>query len=400
MAPTKPIAPLSFSQHSLGIIADDLTGATDAAVPFARAGFETRVVLQRSGLTRGTHGVLALTTNSRHDPPATARRKVRAACRFLQRQGVALLYKKLDSTVQGNIVAEAETLRDTTGCQTVLFCPSNPSQGRVVRHGVLKVRGKPVTRLAEHLAGQGLRHSVALERPVTPRRVSRLLRSAPPFVIADAENERDLAVLVRGALEAPQSVLLAGSAGMAALLAKFLGRSGCISGRESVAGDTQGLRSERLAAPPLVFCGSRNGVTQKQLDALTRLTEARRIGLTRRTAKAIREALGAGHPVVVDVPVHLEPEAVLLDRLRSMSDLLEGRRIGSLVVTGGDTALLICRWLRPQAMVLRGELLPGLPWGVLSGGRADGMVVCTKPGGFGTERSLVSALRLLSPRRR
>jgi uncharacterized protein YgbK (DUF1537 family) len=53
---------------------------------------------------------------------------------------------------------------------------------------------------------------------------------------------------------------------------------------------------------------------------------------------------------------------------------------------------LICRWLRPSAIVLQGEIRPGLAWGRILGGLADGMAVCTKPGGFGNADALVDAV--------
>jgi D-threonate/D-erythronate kinase len=382
-----------------GIIADDLTGATDAAVPFAQRGFATAVALRRHDLAGLQAEIVALTTNSRHDPPAVARRKVRAACQLLRRQGVGLLYKKLDSTVQGNIVAEAEAARDTAGFQTVLFCPANPAQGRVVGHGLLKVRGQPFAQLHEHLANQGLRQFSVLDAPVTLPKAAELLRHAPRFVIADAQSEPDLAILVQAALDAPRPVLLAGSAGMAGQLAKLLGPAGRVSRPALVPSNSPIPTDADLLGPPLVFCGSNNPVTQRQIAALLRRPGTVDAPLTRRTAKAITAALCSGYPAVVRVPIHLRPDHILLERLALISALLCERRIGSLILTGGDTGLLVCRWLRPQGLVLRGELLPGLPWGTIIGGRADGMVVCTKPGGFGKDDSLVEAVRLLSARK-
>ena len=385
-------------QCRFGIIADDLTGATDAAVPFAQRGFATVVALCRRHLAGLQAEIIALTTNSRHDPPIAARRKVRAACQLLCRQGVGLLYKKLDSTVQGNIVAEAEAARDTAGFQTVLFCPANPAQGRVVRHGLLTVRGQPFAQLQEHLANQGLRQFSVLDAPVTLPKAAELLRHAPRFVIADAQSEADLAVLVQAALDAPRPVLLAGSAGMAGQLANVLAPAHRVS--QAALAPSKGCipTDADVSGPPLLLCGSNNPVTQRQITALLRHTAAVYTPLTRRTAKAITAALCSGYPAVVRVPIHLRPDHILLERLAPISALLRARRIGSLILTGGDTGLLVCRWLRPRALVLRGELLPGLPWGTIVGGHANGLVVCTKPGGFGNDHSLVEAVRLLAVR--
>jgi len=36
-----------------------------------------------------------------------------------------------------------------------------------------------------------------------------------------------------------------------------------------------------------------------------------------------------------------------------------------------------------------GEVLPGIPWGMLRGGRFDGVLVVTKSGGFGAPDALI-----------
>jgi uncharacterized protein YgbK (DUF1537 family) len=100
--------------------------------------------------------------------------------------------------------------------------------------------------------------------------------------------------------------------------------------------------------------------------------------------------------VAIRVPIHREADERVLARLCLLSPLLQERRAGSLVLSGGDTALLVCGWLRARGILLRGELEPGMPWGTLVGGVADGIVVCTKPGGFGDDNSLLRVVPLLT----
>src|SRR5262245_30770334 len=123
-----------------GVIADDLTGATDVAAAFAARGFKTLVLVNPRARMPVRPDVVLLTTNSRHDTPKIAQRKAHVAYRWLQKQHIPLLYKKIDSTVKGNIVAEVEALRDAGGFTCALVCPANPAQGRIVRHGVLRGR--------------------------------------------------------------------------------------------------------------------------------------------------------------------------------------------------------------------------------------------------------------------
>ena len=69
-----------------------------------------------------------------------------------------------------------------------------------------------------------------------------------------------------------------------------------------------------------------------------------------------------------------------------------------LVLTGGDTAIAVCRALGGNGMVVCREVAPGIPMCALVGGDYDGAPVVTKAGGFGTEEALLVALRALKGR--
>ena len=91
--------------------------------------------------------------------------------------------------------------------------------------------------------------------------------------------------------------------------------------------------------------------------------------------------------------MHLEPADHVVKQLARLTPLLN--EVGSMLFSGGDTARLICQWLCPDALEIRGEIVPGLAWGVMQGGRADQRLMCTKPGGFGDASCLVEAVEFL-----
>ena len=66
-----------------------------------------------------------------------------------------------------------------------------------------------------------------------------------------------------------------------------------------------------------------------------------------------------------------------------------------LVLTGGDTAIAVCRALGGSGMVVRQEVAPGIPMCALIGGDYEGAPIVTKAGGFGAEDALLVALRTL-----
>ena len=73
--------------------------------------------------------------------------------------------------------------------------------------------------------------------------------------------------------------------------------------------------------------------------------------------------------------------------------------IRGLVLSGGDTALLVCRALGAHGICLKGQIVLGIPWGTLIGGHAHGLPVATKAGGFGAPDALVRAADFLSRQR-
>src|SRR6478672_8449107 len=93
---------LLITHHSsLGLIADDLTGALDAGAGFARHGL--RAILPFSGRPEDAPAadVVLVNTDTRDKPdPAVARVEAHAAALRLRDAGVRWVYKKIDSVLR------------------------------------------------------------------------------------------------------------------------------------------------------------------------------------------------------------------------------------------------------------------------------------------------------------
>src|SRR5207247_8508974 len=87
-----------------GLVADDLTGACDSAVPFLAAG---RVIVSLwPCLPDGDDACLAVSTESRAEAAEVSYQRSREAVRALKRAGVDVLYRKVDSPLRGNLAAD------------------------------------------------------------------------------------------------------------------------------------------------------------------------------------------------------------------------------------------------------------------------------------------------------
>ena len=130
------------------ILADDLTGAADSAIAFARRRIPARVVWgDARAEDHADATALAYDAASRELGSAlAARRHGEITHRFL-RPGTRL-YKKIDSTLRGHPAEEIAAMLNVVlpkepGLRIVL-APSFPVMGRTVRAGELHVYGVPL----------------------------------------------------------------------------------------------------------------------------------------------------------------------------------------------------------------------------------------------------------------
>ncbi|WP_225335545.1 four-carbon acid sugar kinase family protein [Halomicrobium urmianum] len=130
--------------HSVAVVADDLTGAMDTAQGFAARGYGTAVVVDPSAA--GSAGaldepVVAINADSRYADPSAARDAVANA---VTAAPARVVYKKVDSTLRGNLVPEVEAALSASGAAVALVAPAFPATGRTTEGGVHRVRGTPV----------------------------------------------------------------------------------------------------------------------------------------------------------------------------------------------------------------------------------------------------------------
>ncbi len=128
------------------LFADDMTGANDTGVQFARAQCRVRTVFSGWNI-RSLTGVdlVVVDTDSRNLEAAKAATIVRACVEQLLAHGIRPLYKKIDSTLRGPIGAELEAIQWAADFRQAIVCPAYPSTGRTVEDGTLLVYGQPVS---------------------------------------------------------------------------------------------------------------------------------------------------------------------------------------------------------------------------------------------------------------
>jgi D-threonate/D-erythronate kinase len=376
----------------LGVIADDLTGSCDAGVKFAQRGFSSAVRLHPAQASPTE--LVILCTHSRNDPPDVARGKVRQACELLIGECREVVYKKIDSTLQGNIWPELEEAMKCCGCSLAIVAPAFPALGRTIEGGWLHVAGTPglppvhVPTLLQRQGAPNVIHVGATLLRSDPRElIERLERaSATPtctIAVIDAVSEHDLALIIRAVAELPSRCLMAGSAGLAGELADSLAKE---HGRRT---STKYPVSGASCGHVVLVLGSTHPVTAAQVRYLVATRPTTVVEYPGRPLEK-----GQGHLIVKLARDDNGPDP------GALATILGDSTSHGVILSGGDTADRVCRALKVNGIRLDQEIAPGIPLGRFEGGCVDGMAVVTKAGGFGGEDALAVAVDLLSAQER
>ncbi|MEF8820564.1 MAG: four-carbon acid sugar kinase family protein [Haloferacaceae archaeon] len=411
------------------VVADDLTGAMDTAHGFAARGRGVRVRLRgERGDASGpaTRDVLAVDTDSREAAPAVA---AEAVTRAIDAHPADLVYKKVDSTLRGNVVSEVDAAVAATGADVAVVAPAFPDTGRTTEDGTHLVDGAP---LAD--AGYGVDESDLLtvfsgsryvvgHLPLgTVRQGATAVREAladlrdgaerPFLAVCDATTDEHLAVIAAGAAAfaggataSDAGILFVGSGGLAKHVAvPGEGRPTAVGaagrpGTLAVVGSTNERTLVQLAAVPeeLVV----------KLDPAAAVRDPAETG--RRGAVRLKRLLDRGDRAVVTA-ARTESD---VERARTAADetgadaggqvatalataasgAVAAGQPGGLVLTGGAVARAVLTRLEAPELALTGRAVAdGVPESVVARGPAQGTRVVTKAGGFGDERTLLDCL--------
>ncbi len=132
------------------IIADDLTGANDSALQFRMRGAGTQILLGEE-LENTSHmgdtQIWAISSESRNIPPDSAYEKVKSITQIMQDKFAPdYFFKKIDSTVRGNIAVETLGMLEVLDWDAAVIIPAFPQEGRVTVGGYHLLKGVPIER--------------------------------------------------------------------------------------------------------------------------------------------------------------------------------------------------------------------------------------------------------------
>ncbi len=378
----------------IGILADDLTSATDGASPFVERGLSCIVFTEHNqGVLRDAQ-VISVNKASRTASASVAAERTRRATEALA--DADILYVTVDSTIRGHLSIEVTAALTASGRSVVIFAPAFPDGGRTTEGGRQLLHGVPLeeTDFANDPLHPVTNSHVRAHFPGFPESTVRFigleeLRSLTSgsltlddrtLLIVDAVCQSDLNHLVKTVRD-PRSILWCGSPGLAIALA---GSLDILSGNHR---SSTGLN--------LFVIGSVNPQSREQCSRLIKAGAALQIVIDADLAShspehAANDAIAqfglssSGNVILTSSKgsPSVNPRVIATALGAAARELISAHHFTGLFLTGGDTAESVLRELGIGALDLLGEIEPGIPIGRTTG--SDPIHIITKAGGFGS----------------
>lgn len=127
----------------IAVIADDFTGAAEIGGLGLLYGYNTSIVTKVEHIQNVD--LLVIATEMRSLEPKEAAQESERITRELMRLNPEFIYKKIDSVLRGNIVAEIKAQMRVSNKTKALVIPANPNLKRTIRNGIYYIDNKPLT---------------------------------------------------------------------------------------------------------------------------------------------------------------------------------------------------------------------------------------------------------------
>jgi len=415
------------------VIADDLTGANDTGVQFAKKGYNTKLLIfgkQSTIMIPDNADVFVIDTETREAESKTAREVLRDILKKINMNENDIFYKKVDSTLRGNVGVEIEEIMNILKKDICIFSSSLPSQQRMTVRGYLIVNQKPLG-LSEYSSnhlkqgensfipfllkkqtdfpvGQIDLKDVVKGQKTILSKINELSQKGNKIIVIDSTNEEHLKDIFASGLKFGGSVLFSGSAGLANHFPNINNKHEVLK-----------IKVEDNKSPVMVVAGSRNSIMEDQINYLkNRLNVSElRIDLEQVFSNKDKildgytsvclEAIKGNHDLVIHTDAIYNEEKLINKKLmlkyhlnfRALeiciknflgeltSKIIKNSDVRNLILTGGDVALGVCKELGIYNMSILDELLPGIPL-TIAHYKSYNLNIITKAGGFGKEDTL------------
>jgi uncharacterized protein YgbK (DUF1537 family) len=432
---------VAFLRKRVGIVADDITGANDIGLMFAKNGYATAVIPFDDQLDSDIFSgldVVILDTDSRFDTVTEAADKVRRATALLVRTGFDLYHNKTCSVFRGNIGAELDAMQDVLGVKCSMVVLGFPKNGRTTLHGIHYLNGVPIDHsslvhdpvhpttepeLVKIIAQQSERccsvfdFTLLDQALATQQAALAEMKQKASYVVFDVRDQTDLRKI---ALLIQDELNICGSSAIGEELPRVWEDGQPASRLEAL------IHPVEDACGTLILAGSLTEQTSAQVRYLERqgyqtLTLDTALVYDTRECREMVEAIVGQVSAIIrqgrDVLVHTanRKEEVAHTKQRGYEKGLDDAAVGKIVsaaisaiaqgvqretgckkmvVAGGDTSAAVSNAFGLHKMLIIKEIEPGVP--IMYGyGNIGELLLVFKSGSFGSESFMAKACESL-----
>lgn len=273
---------------SVGVVADDLTGANDTALQFFMKGANTEIIFEPDNFIGANSDVevIALSSETRNQDAKFAAKKVwETSKRLKENFHIEKFYKKIDSTLRGNVAVEVLAMLDAIDFDAAVIAPAFIQEGRITIGGYQLLKGTPIERtdaardtyapiydsyipdILKKEVNENLYNSIDTIKfnevvkgalKITTR-LNELIEKGKKLIVVDAVSLVDLEQIVLAVEKSQYKILPVGSAGLANAFAQIW-----FDRKEEIEAE-----KEIPILPKVILSGSKTSITYSQIKRLS-----------------------------------------------------------------------------------------------------------------------------------
>ncbi len=428
-----------INSNIVGIIADDLTGANDTALQFYLKGANTQILLsdEIEPLNIKNTQTWAISTESRNVEPEMAYEKVIKAAKMLsEKLNPDYFYKKIDSTIRGNIAVEVLGILASLDYDASIILPAFPAETRTTVGGYHLLKGIPIERTEmardpqspifeshlptllksqispeyQNLIGQIELKTVMKGAGPILQRINELVNEGKKLIVADAVSTVDVEQVALAIKKCDYKILPAGTAAFAQALSEFWFAD---------LDENEHIIKTFPRLPKFVVSGSATQITANQIEKLENSDEFDDVlsisldlktvlnGVSEELVDRIVSNLRFDNTVMVHTS-HLIKEfdgfsedslnaeltkanlaSVITDFLAELTRHVLAKKEAILITLGGETSFKCCSAIGAYQLQLIDEVAPAIALTL----DHNAQWIVTKSGNLGNANTLIDILR-------
>ncbi|KYO64489.1 four-carbon acid sugar kinase family protein [Thermovenabulum gondwanense] len=408
------------------IIADDFTGANDTGVQLTKKGYKTYTLIDMENFTLKDLecDALVLDTESRGLSSENAYERVKQVIKNLKsvislKLEGEIIYKKVDSTLRGNIVEEIKAIYEELKPELIVFAPAYPKNNRITLNEIHYVNGIPVDKseFAEDIKNpvrvsnikilfknEGNVFKVRHVYRDEIKNLEKIIKNIEGIntLTFDAENDKDLLEIATQVLKSGKKVLWVGSAGLAEALILSMKKEGkiiTISGSTRTVAISQLMNLSEKECIPIINIDLYNLFSNEEEEknricSLVNTYYDKDIIITSCMGQ---QDLDVTKNISLELGIDLKDiSQIIAEKISEISlKVINIQKPKGLILTGGDIAFNVVKKLNAKIIKINKEIEPGIPEIELLKGPFKGLKIITKAGGFGNEMTLYNLYKHL-----